>query len=103
MNFKKKSCVLTAVLIYIECPLRTFRMLCQPPADEVVSVALVDAGDPGVPPVVPGVALTLQGLHHLLPQPVHRAEYEGVQGPAKHRDREASWGEDKILLAENIK
>lgn len=51
------------------------------PADHVLGVAVLDAGDPGVLAVIPGLSLPLQRLHHLLPEPVHGLEQHRVQRP----------------------
>ena len=48
------------------------------PADNVLSVAILDTGDSVEPPVVPGVGLGLQRIHNGLAKPVDRTEHYGV-------------------------
>ena len=58
------------------------------PADDVLGVAVLDAGDPVEPPVVPGVGLSLHGLHQVLAEPVDRTEDYRVHGSERHQIRE---------------
>ena len=48
------------------------------PADNVLSVAILDTGDSVEPSVVPGVRLGLQRIHNGLTKPVDRTKHYGV-------------------------